>query len=208
MKSFADRSAIEASAIRSGLPFGPYSSGLATNAVFNPSAFGGAQIAQVGRHHHHFGGLEIEEVSSGQIDLAIRLVMPDQLGAENAVPRQSGMFGHRRHQRDVAVRQRRDRELLLQPRQPADRVRPRPQPMPRAIERIGLRAGEAGDLELDENLVEDHPMQVVEPGPRQLAGADAVHARAITTAPGIGELRAVHAEAFRVGEVLDFLRHR
>ena len=54
-------------------------------------------------------------------------------------------------------------------------------------------AGESGDLELDENPVEDHPMQVVEPGPRQLAGADAVHARAIAAAPGIGELRAIHA---------------
>ena len=39
-------------------------------------------------------------------------------------------------------------------------------------------------------------MQVVEPGPRQLAGADAVHARAIAAAPGIGELRTIHGEAF------------
>ena len=39
LKSFADRSATDASAFKSGLPFGPYSSGRVTNAVFNPSAF-------------------------------------------------------------------------------------------------------------------------------------------------------------------------
>ena len=62
--------------------------------------------------------------------------------------------------------------------------------------------------EVDEDLVEDHPMQVVEHGPRQLAGSDAVHARAVTAAPGVGELRAVHRQSFPLREVFDFLRHR
>src|SRR5215470_6684868 len=59
-----------------------------------------------------------------------------------------------RHQRDVAVRARRDDELLLEAREPRNRVGPRLQAMPCAIERVGLGLRQPRDSELDQDAVE------------------------------------------------------
>src|SRR4030095_12097818 len=83
-----------------------------------------SEISEMGGHHHHFVKLQVEKIGGGLVDLAIGLVVTRQLRAENAIPRQPAELGEVRHQRDVAVRQRRDDELLLQPRQTADRIRP------------------------------------------------------------------------------------
>ena len=56
------------------------------------------------------------------IDLAIGLVLSSQFRAEHAVPRQAGELRQVGHQRDVAVRQRRDDEPALETGQP---LRPR-----------------------------------------------------------------------------------
>ena len=74
----------------------------------------------------------------------------------------------------------------------------------RAIERVVLGLGQPGDAELDEQLVEDHAMQAIELGPRQLAGPHAVHARRVARAPRVGEFRAVDRQALPPGERLDF----
>ena len=182
------------SAFRSGFPFGPYSSGLVTNAVLSPTSLAARRSPEMGRHHHDFGGLEVEKVGGGLVDLAVGLVVTNELGAQNAVPRQPRMLRHVRHQRDVAVRERRDDESLLQPCQSSHRVRPWPQPMPGTIERVGFGLRQPGDAEVDQDLVEGHPMQAIELGPGQLTRSDAVHARAVAGAPGVGELRPVHGQ--------------
>ena len=46
-----------------------------------PNALRGAQIAQVGGHHHHVGGLQVEKVRGGLVHLAVGLVVADQLGS-------------------------------------------------------------------------------------------------------------------------------
>ena len=90
---------------------------------------------------------------------------------------------------------------------PADGVRPWPQPMPRTIERVGFGLRESLDAEVDEDPVEGHPMQAIELGPGQLTRSDAVHARAVPGAPGVGELRPVHGQSLLPCQLLHFLRH-
>ena len=74
------------------------------------------------------------------------------------------------------------------------------------VERILLVLAQTGELEVDEDLVERHPVQRVELGPRQLAGAHAVHARAIAGAPGVGELHGVERHALAFRQRLDLTR--
>ena len=195
------------SAFRSGFPFGPYSSGLVTKAVLSPTSLGGTQIAQMGCHHHDVGGHEVKNVGGGLVDLAIGLVVTGELGAQNAVPRQSRVLRHVRHQGNVAVRERRDDESLLQPCQSSHCVRPWTQPMPRPIERVRFGLGEFLDAEVDEDPVERHPMQAIELGPGQLTRSDAVHARAVPGPPGVGKLRPVDCESLLLCQLLHFLRH-
>ena len=80
--------------------------------------------------------------------------------------------------------------------------------MPGAIQRVGFRFRQSLDAEIDQDLVEDHPMESIEVAPRQLARAHAVHARGVAAAPRIGELRAINSDALAPGQILDLLRHR
>ncbi len=116
--------------------------------------------------HHDLVHLQVEEFGSRLVDLGVRLVVPRQLCSEDAVPRQAAELRKVRHQRDVAVRERRDDESLLQSRQALHRIGPRMQPMPRVVERADLVLGKPFHPEVDEDLVEDHPMKHVELGPR------------------------------------------
>ena len=135
--------------------------------------------------------LRSEDLGRRLIDLVIRLVVTHQLGAEDAHPTAGRrVLRELGHQRDVAVRQRRDDELLLQSRQAGDRVGPRRQPMPRAVQCVLLGLCQSGEL-------------VNRPGScRGSCGAassslvhgsspaaHAVHARAVAGAPRVGELR-------------------
>ena len=100
-----------------------------------------AKVTEVSGDHHHVRDLEIEQVGRGLIDFAIRFVVAHELGTEDAVPRQTRVLREIGHQRDVSVRQRRNDEALLQAREPGDRVRPRPQPVPCTVERVGFGLG-------------------------------------------------------------------
>ena len=117
------------------------------------------------------------------------------------------MLRHVRHQPDVAVRQRRDDEFLFQPREASDRIRPRLQSMPRAVERVFFRLAQRCEAELDEDLVERHPVQRVELRPRQLARPHAVHARSVARAPRVGEFRAVDRDVLPLRELLHLGGH-
>jgi len=56
--------------------------------------------------------------------------------------------------------------------------------------------GEAFDFEFNEELFEDHAVQIVEAGPGELAFAYFVHRRFVAEAPAIGEGDPVEVEVF------------
>jgi len=64
------------------------------------------------------------------------------------------------------------------------------------------------EVEVDEDLVERHPVQRIELGPGQLAAAHAIHARPVAGAPCVGELRRVDRHAFRFRQRRDLARDR
>jgi hypothetical protein len=67
---------------------------------------------------------------------------------------------------------------------------------------------EPGHAEFVEQPVERHPVQRVEIGPRQFAGADPVHRRRVFAAPGIGELGPIDAaDPLPAGQRLAILGH-
>ena len=158
--------------------------------------------------HHDVADLQVQEFRSRPVDLRVRLVVPRQLRSEDAVPRQARELRKVRHQRDVPVRERRDDESGLQSRQAAYRIGPRAQPVPRVIEGADLVLGEPFHPEVNEDLVEDHPMQHIELGPWQLTGPHAIHARTIASTPGIGELLGVDLQPLLLRELRDLLRYR
>ena len=108
-------------------------------------ARGSVEIVLVRGDHHHFAGREAEQPRRALVHLAVPLVVPEELRRQHAVPRQAAVLRHVGEQRDVAVRQRRDHELLLEPLQPGDRVLPRREAMPGAVEVILLGVGEPLD---------------------------------------------------------------
>ena len=145
------------------------------------------QIAAMRRDHHAGRGRQIEQGSRAQIGLRLRLVGARHLGAEDHVPGQPGALGHVDHQRDVAVGERREDEPALQPAQAFDRVRPRVEPVPGAIEVIDLGLAQPADRMLVEQRQQVLAVQVVEPGPGAPAAPDLLQRRLIARPPGIGE---------------------
>ena len=166
------------------------------------------EIAGVRGDHHDGARLDVPELRSHQIGFAIRLVALHDLGREYGVPGQARLLGHVGQQRHVAVRQRRNDEFLLEPRETLNRVRPRLEPMPHVVQVPLLFLGQVLDLVLDEQLVEDHAVQRVELRPGQVALAHAVHRRAVAPAPRVGELRPVDGQPLRLAEALAFRNQR
>src|SRR5690606_7839596 len=105
----------------------------------------------------------------------------------------AGMFRHVGEQREVAVRQRADREAAAQALEPRDRVGPGIEAVPDEIEPPARRFVDLYAM-LREQVVEDHAMELVDPGPAQLAAATAVHGRRIAGPPFVRELAARDAE--------------
>jgi hypothetical protein len=173
-----------------------------------PDAFGRAQVAEVCRHHHDLARLDVEKISGGLIHLAVGLVVTNELSAQDAIPRQPGMLCQVRHQRNVAVRERRDDELLLEAAETADNVRPGVQPMPCAIERDDLGLRQSTDAGVLQDLVENHSVEIIEPRPRQLTLSHPVHAWGVLSPPGVGECGAVHLQTFPLRQQVDFPRDR
>src|SRR5215831_6460396 len=160
------------------------------------------EVAVVGGDHHAFARRQSQERGRRQVRLRLRLVVAGDLRAEHRIPGKAAVLGHVHHQRDVAVGQRRQDELLLEARETGHRVGPRIEPMPGAVEMIDLRLRKALDAELDQERVEALAMEIVELRPRAPAAADLVHRRLVEPAPGVGELRPVDAETVFLAEGL------
>src|SRR5437879_6101009 len=162
----------------------------------------GGQIAVVGGDHHALAGRQPEERGGRQIRLGLGLVVPRDLRPQDGVPRQPAVLGHVHDQRDVAVRERREDVLLLEPREPGHAVGPGIEAVPGPIEMVDLSVRQPLDGELRQELLEALAMEVVELRPRALAAPHLVHRRLIEAPPRVGELGPVHREALRLPESL------
>ena len=141
------------------------------------------------RDHHHRARIAVaEKLDRGAVHFGVGLVVPHEVGAEHRVPRQAAMLRHIGQQAHGAVRQRRDDVFLLDPGQAGYRIGPRSEPVPGQVQPLLVGLVETAHAEFFEQLVERHPVQRVEIGPGQFAGAHLVHRRRIKAAPLVGEL--------------------
>ena len=92
------------------------------------------EIVAVRRDHHAIAGRQIERLAGGEIDPRLGLEVAGDLGAEDRVPGKIVAAREIDHQRDIAVRHRREPELPLEPRQAGRHIRPGVEPMPGEIE--------------------------------------------------------------------------
>ena len=79
--------------------------------------------------------------------------------------------------------------------QPLHPIRPGLQAVPHAIQMDFLVLAQIVDIQLHQQIVEDHPVQRIDLGPRQLAARHTVHRRPVTRAPRIGKPGPVHAQS-------------
>src|SRR5207245_338604 len=106
---------------------------------------------------------------------------------EDRVPREPGTLGHVHQERDVAVRERRENELPLEAHEPRYGIGPRVEAVPGAVQVVDLRLGESGDAEPDEELIERHPVEIVELGPRHRAAPHLLQHGLVEAAPRVSE---------------------
>src|ERR1700730_12828562 len=137
--------------------------------------------------HHALVRRQVECFGGGEIDSRFWLVVAGDLRTENGVPRQIVAPRQIDHQRDVAVRYRRQHVFAFEPRHPGRYVGPGVEPVPRQIELAALLFGERADVEARQDELEIAPMQYVELAERYAAGAHLVHGALVFTAPGVGE---------------------
>ena len=98
------------------------------------------------------------------------------------------MLGHVHQQGDVAVGEGSDHVAGAQAGQAPDRVGPGGQAVPDQVQVRQLVGGEAAlQAEVGQEAVEDHAVEVVERGPREVASPHAVHGGGVAGAPGVGE---------------------
>src|SRR5213592_1482808 len=73
---------------------------------------------------------------------------------------------------------------------------------PGTVQVVDLLLGEPDDAELNEELVEGHPMEIVELGPRERAAPHAFEHRLVEPAPRVGERRPADPQALGAPERL------
>jgi len=95
----------------------------------------------VRRDHRALSRRQAERFARGEIDARLRLVIARDFGAENGVPMHAVAAREIGHQRDVAVRYRRQQEFLAQARESRRDVAPHIEPVPRQREIVQHRLG-------------------------------------------------------------------
>ena len=151
----------------------------------------------MGRDHHHLLGVESQQIGRRQIDLRIGLVAARELRRQHRVPRDAGVLRHVDEQRHVPVRQRRQHVARPQAGQPFHGVRPRRQAVPGPVQVVELFLGEAFQPVPRRQFVQDHPVQVVDLRPAQLATAHPSHRGSVTRPPVVRERGPVRLDALR-----------
>ena len=146
----------------------------------------------MGGHHHHALWRQVEGLGRRQVDHRLGLVVARDFGAEDRVPDEAVAARQVDHQRDVAVRARRQPERRLQPCQSRCRIRPGIEPVPGEVEIGAGRLLDVVEPEVMQHDIQVAPMQAVELAERQLATAHLGHGRLVLGTPGVGEGEPVH----------------
>ena len=135
----------------------------------------------------HSPGFEVERLGRGEIDPRLRLVVAGDLGPEDRIPGQVVRARQVDHQRDVAVRHRRQEEAGLQPRHRARHLGPGREHVPGEVERPQGLLAKIGDAEARQDALQVAPMQHVELRERHAPRPHLLHGGLVLAAPGIGE---------------------
>jgi hypothetical protein len=173
-----------------------------------PERGGGLEIVRMRGDHHAVGGREIERLRCRQIDARLRLEVPGDLGPEDRVPWQLVAAGDVDHQRDVAVRHRREAKPRLEPRQARRHVGPAVEPVPGEIELSRGLLGQRLDSEARQDALEVLSMQHVELGKGRAPRPHLLHGGLIFAAPGVSEGEPVDVMAERRQDRLRLARNR
>ncbi|GCC48028.1 hypothetical protein chiPu_0032469, partial [Chiloscyllium punctatum] len=120
------------------------------------------EVVIVGGNHHHLLRRQAQQLRGAEIGFRIGLVMLEQLGRHHEVPGKACELRHVGQQRDIAVGERRDDILGLQPGQAGDAVRPPVQAMPAQRQMIQVGFGQPVDAELRDQLLQRAAVQDVE----------------------------------------------
>src|SRR6185437_4611378 len=164
------------------------------------------EVAVVGGAQHHLVRLEIHAVDHAEIGFGVGLVVLEGLAREAVVPRDAAVLCHVDQQRDVAVGQRGDNELLLHHADALDRIGPRTELVPEVGEFPRPRLAGMLQAALLQQHLEGLLVEVVDARPRQLALANAAYLRLVEAAPVVGEARPVGLHPVFLadfGQVLD-----
>src|SRR5439155_21163264 len=133
------------------------------------------EIVVVRRDQRALIRLEPEHGRRAEVTARLRLVEARDLRAENRIPRQSRALGHVDQERHVAVGQRGEDVLALEPREARHGIGPRIEAMPGAVEIVEVSGHHALDAELSDDLAQALPVEVVELGPSALAASHFLH---------------------------------
>ena len=166
----------------------------------------GLEVGVVGGDHHAPVRREAEQIGGAEIGGGQRFVRAGDLGAEDRVPRQPRAPGHVDQQRHVAVGQGGEDEAPLQPGQALDRIRPRLEPMPGAVQMLDLVRPAVRRGRTHRARPKVLAMQVIEPDPRAAAAAHLLHRGLIERAPAIGDGLPVALDAARAEEAAQLAR--
>src|SRR5215211_735519 len=188
------RSEVEGGIGGLSLPSGAELLGAGDVGGFQAVLLGGAQVVWVGGDHHYLVGVEVEQFGRHQVGLGVRLVLADQLGGEDEIPRKTGSLRHVDEQGNVAVREGSDDVAFLQTCQALDGVRPGIEAVPDFVESIFLFLGQTHYADLVQQFFEGGAVEGVEVRPGDLTAAHAVHRGRVSAAPGVGEGGPVHVE--------------
>ena len=139
----------------------------------------------------HCFGRQIERCAGGEINPRLGLVVAGDFGAEDGVPGQIVAAGEIDHQRNVAVRHRRDAEFAFESFERRRHFRPGIEPVPGKRQFVQHRVGQILQAKARQKAFEIAPVQHVELAERDAAGAHLLHAALVLAPPGIGESRPV-----------------
>ena len=135
--------------------------------------------------HHALLRLEIERLACSKIDTRLRLVVAGDFRAEDRVPGKFIPAGKVDHQRNVAVRHRRQKKFFSQALERCRYIRPCIEPMPRQREFAQNIFGQIAQAEARNKAFEIVPVQHVQPAKRDAARADFLHPGLVFTSPAI-----------------------
>jgi hypothetical protein len=155
----------------------------------------GLKVIGVGRDHHAVGGRQVESIAGGEIDARLGLVVARDLRAEDRIPGKIVAASEIDHQRDIAVRDRRELEALLEPRKPGRGIGPAVESVPCQVEIARHVLRQSREPEALADSIEIVPVQDVELAEGDAAGTHLLHGGLVLVTPGIGEGKPVELMA-------------